>query len=372
MRKPKEPIRLRQKPLRGGGVSLYLDIYRDGRRAYEFLKLYLIPERTPIDKEQNRETLRTAQAIKTQRLLELQNTAYDLPNRAIRGRVALSDYAEANQPRNTAARWFIKVLRDYDNTAKISAINKSFVLGFIAHVDTLKKRNGEPLKPNTKQALYINLCAVLNRAARDGLLPHNPTHDLTPDERPHATQAQRGYLTADEVAELVAAPCRYPDTKSAFLFCCFCGLRFSDMIKLTWGDIRTLSDGSKQAEIRQKKTAEVLYLPLSQNALRWLPQRPDNAEPTARIFRQKNYINYLRQAQRWIRETTGRTVTWHTSRHTFATMLLTYGADIYTTSKLLGHTDVKTTQIYAKVVDANKRAATNLIPDFNPDNKPTK
>ena len=51
----------------------------------------------------------------------------------------------------------------------------------------------------------------------------------------------------------------------------------------------------------------------------------------------------------------------HTSRHTFATMMLTLGADLYTTSKLLGHANVKTTQIYAKIVDSKKVEAVNLV-----------
>ena len=51
----------------------------------------------------------------------------------------------------------------------------------------------------------------------------------------------------------------------------------------------------------------------------------------------------------------------HTARHTFATMMLTLGADLYTTSKLLGHANVKTTQIYAKIVDSKKVEAVNLV-----------
>jgi hypothetical protein len=54
-------------------------------------------------------------------------------------------------------------------------------------------------------------------------------------------------------------------------------------------------------------------------------------------------------------------ITFHTSRHTFATMMLTLGADLYTTSKLLGHANVKTTQIYAKIVDSKKVEAVNLV-----------
>ena len=71
--KTKEPIRIRFKTLRNGNKSIYLDYYKDGNREYEFLKLYLIPEKTASAKIQNDETLRTANAIKAQRVIALQN-----------------------------------------------------------------------------------------------------------------------------------------------------------------------------------------------------------------------------------------------------------------------------------------------------------
>ena len=74
--KKKEQVRLRERGLANGNKTLYLDIYRDGKREYEYLKLYLIPAKTPIDKEQNRQTLATAQAIKAKRQIELQNGEY--------------------------------------------------------------------------------------------------------------------------------------------------------------------------------------------------------------------------------------------------------------------------------------------------------
>jgi hypothetical protein len=54
-------------------------------------------------------------------------------------------------------------------------------------------------------------------------------------------------------------------------------------------------------------------------------------------------------------------ITFHTSRHTFGTMMMTVGADLYTTCKLMGHADVRTTQIYAKIVDSKKIEAVDMV-----------
>ncbi len=72
----KEPIKLRQKKIADGNVSLYLDIYWNGKRSYEFLKLYLIPERTKEDKEKNRQTLQLANSVKAKRIVEMQNGSF--------------------------------------------------------------------------------------------------------------------------------------------------------------------------------------------------------------------------------------------------------------------------------------------------------
>lgn len=69
----KEPVYLRQRKRSNGLIALYLDICRDGKRINEYLKLYLVPERTKEDREKNRQTLQLAQSIKAQRIVEIQN-----------------------------------------------------------------------------------------------------------------------------------------------------------------------------------------------------------------------------------------------------------------------------------------------------------
>ena len=73
MVKSKEPIRLRRRVLKTGNTSLYLDIYMDGKRSYEYLNLYLVPEKSRADRERNRETLRMADAVRARRVVDFQN-----------------------------------------------------------------------------------------------------------------------------------------------------------------------------------------------------------------------------------------------------------------------------------------------------------
>ena len=75
-KQPKEPVRVRYKTLSDGSQSVYLDIYRDGKRQYEFLKLYLIPETNAAAKAQNKATLAAVNTIKSQRIIELTNCCF--------------------------------------------------------------------------------------------------------------------------------------------------------------------------------------------------------------------------------------------------------------------------------------------------------
>ncbi len=119
-----------------------------------------------------------------------------------------------------------------------------------------------------------------------------------------------------------------------------------------------------QVEINQKKTGEPLYLPLSANALQWLPER-GLAKDSDKVFALPHVSTVEKFLPIWAKDAgINKHITFHVSRHTNATLMLSFGADIYTVSKLLGHTNVKTTQIYAKIVDENKRKAVNLIPEI--------
>lgn len=148
--------------------------------------------------------------------------------------------------------------------------------------------------------------------------------------------------------------------KAAYLFSCFCGLRISDITALKWENV--YQDGAQtRLEVVMQKTKAPIYLPLSPEALRWMPER-GNKSPQDNVFDLPSAAAVNVLIKPWAKAAgINKHFTFHTARHTFATMMLTLGADLYTTSKLLGHTDVRMTQVYAKIVNRKKDEAVNLV-----------
>ena len=170
---------------------------------------------------------------------------------------------------------------------------------------------------------------------------------------------KREYLTIDEVKRLIDTPCKREEVKMAFLFSCFCGLRISDVRALRWKDVIYESD-KIHLELRQKKTEALLYLPLNKQAQQFLPASKGQAEEC--VFSLPGQTAISKALDKWAKDAgIDKKVCYHMSRHTFATMELTMGADLYTTSLLMGHSNVQITQIYAKIIDVKKEQAVMMI-----------
>lgn len=368
--KAKEPIRLRQKALANGNKSLYLDIYHNGKRSYIFLKLYLIAEVDRAAKTANENTLRAANAIKAQKLIELANGQAGITSVSARSKMLLVDWVEVfinrhiekgQSPKYAGiAHCMLMHLRDYIGNAKtrLQDIDKHFCKGFIKHFENAVSKRGGKLAASTVGTYVQIFTNVLNAAVRDEIIPNNPIYKVEAADMPQETESTREYLSIEEVRAMIATPCTYDAIKQAFLFSCFCGLRYSDVEGLTWGNI-VIENGQTFAKLIVKKTRKALTLPLSAEAVKWLPQRTAD---TDRVFSLPHFTTMPKHLRQWAKDAgVTKKVTFHVSRHTFATMMLTVGADLYTTSKLLGHSNVTTTQIYAKIVDAKKAEAVNMV-----------
>lgn len=369
--KIKEPIRLRTKTLANGNKSLYLDMYHDGQREYLFLRLYLIPETDQAAKTANQNTLQAANAIKAQKIIEITNGKAGLSSASVRSKIKLLDWVEQYEQRMKERRpdshYHLRMkslknhLKAYKPEVTLRNIDREYCEGLIDHLAQVETQYGGKMAPSTIECYLMLFNSAINAAVHEDIIPANPMTKIDPKKKPRGGNTMREYLTVEELKVLMDAPTsRKPDIKRAFLFCCFCGLRFSDVEALTWGSI-TKENGQSVARIIIKKTRQPLHVPLSPEALRWMPER-GNAADTDKIFELGDYPTARQRLKVWI-DAIGlkKHVTFHVARHTFATLMLTLGADLYTTSKLLGHSKVTTTQIYAKIVDVKKVEAVNLV-----------
>lgn len=382
----KEPIRIRQKELANGNISLYLDIYIGGKRKYEFLKLYLIPEKTREDKEKNRQTMQLANSIKSKRIVEYQNgefgfkSNYKLDALFFDYYRAMCEKRHGNpESRGNWGNWYscLHHLMKYEKNERITFadITPEWVQGFRDYLDNeavawshdyRKRIKDKPLARNSKLSYFNKLRACLNQAFEDRIIPINPCRGV---ERFRPEEGTRMYLTIDEVRLLAQTECEYPRIKDAFLFSCMTGLRRSDILRLKWGDIHKQGDFTRII-FRQKKTEGQEYLDITPQAAQLMGDPKGINDPIFEDIHSPSCTN--KAVQEWVLNAgIHKKISFHCARHTFATMMLDLGTDIYTVSKLLGHRDLSTTQIYVKVLDKNKQRAVSNIPNIlNPEKSP--
>ena len=372
------PVRIRTKELRGGRKSVYLDCYKEGRRSYEFLRLYLLPKTAPHSKETNMRVMAAARAIQLQRLIELQETEAHVEvirqkeKRLVEMVEMYSNELRRNKSEGSARN--VQSLRQAlvafrGSQVRMDDVDKNFILGFIDYLRfTHKTSAGKHLMPGTVQSYSNIFRAVLNMAVRREIIAENPFRYVPGSKKAKGTESMRAYLTLDELQEMIRAGCPRDDVKRAFLFSCFCGMRISDIRALRWRDISE-DGGQWRATIKMQKTASALYLPLNRNAVECMPSFShykyivQHNPPDSLIFGNlPSLVTIEKSLRRWT-ENAGiaKHITFHSARHTFATLMLTLGVDLYTTSRLLGHTKISTTQIYAQVVNKKKDEAVGLI-----------
>lgn len=209
---------------------------------------------------------------------------------------------------------------------------------------------------NTASNYFSTFKTVLKQAFVDGYL----TIDLSAKtKRIRKLDTRRETLTLEEINLLVNTECDKPIIKQGALFSLLTGLRHCDVKKLRWGELQKIGD-KYRLNFTQQKTKGVEYMPISEQAYKLCgePKQPEQL-----VFADLPDITKISPSlKKWIKAAgIHRNITFHCFRHTFATLQLTNGTDIYTVSKMLGHTDIKTTQIYAHIVDQKKEAAANAI-----------
>ena len=366
----KSPFKLRRRKLADGRMSLFLDRSVDGGHEYEFLQLYLLPETSSTVKRQNARTLREAEDILQMRTEALLNARVETELVGSGAGVLLSDWLQTscNNHKMRGLRDYEgiltlrKILLTFRPNVRLSEIDKQFCLDMIDWFRNtyINKRTGTTIGARTADTYCQRFRTALNEAVREGLIDKNPWNRLETIEKIKKPESKREYLTIDEIRSMITTDCPNELVKRAYLFSCFTGLRISDVRNLKWGDVYT-ENGQTFVSVVMKKTTKPLYIPLSGQALKWMPEKGDSTFDDYVFGNLVNYGNVNENLKKWA-EAAGirKHISYHTSRHSFATMMLTLGADLYTVSKLLGHSSVKHTQIYARIIDRKKDEAVNL------------
>ena len=279
--KIKEPVKIRSKIIANGNRSLYLDTYDKGKRTYEFLRLYLIPEKNAADRAANSATMRAATAIKARRILSIVNGRGDIRNQS--SGLSLEEWIRhiikvKNPQRSLSSirlmKRLIKHLNIYAPSSRVADIDREFCIGFADYLRSASALNaGKTLAPATQFELLNALSIVLNEAVRAGEIAANPIRMMNASERIRRPESSREYLTQEEVKTIIgisSGNIAAGDDVAAFIFCCFCGLRYSDVSCLTWGNIVDTEHG-KTIITTMKKTRRRVEIPISGTAATFLP-----------------------------------------------------------------------------------------------------
>ncbi len=374
-------IEIRTRKLSNGNQSLYLDIYENGKRSYETLNLYLVPEIDADTKRQNKNAMKKAVAVKSERMLGIEPEVKLLTNKEINASLLLLDAIDKyisrikeNGKHSDTVMRNLKQMRHimscymeqlHRTNTHLLEVDKKFVLGYInylreEYICEAPCSKGKLLAPSTQFMLQNIFNTFLRVMQRDGIITNDPMDKLDSRERIAKPIVMRDALTADELRAISEVYTGSPCTQQAFVFCCFTGLRYSDVSHLTWKDLRKTENGLSIFMLQQK-TKKYTIIPLGEQAMKWLPERgsrldEDHVFPISTLGCCDRVLKRMAK-----RANITKQVSFHTARHTFATLAFEAGGELLTVSSLLGHTSVKTTERYAEVKMDKKVNAVNLV-----------
>jgi integrase len=367
-------IALREKKISGGRVSFYLDIYHCGKRWYEFLGIHAKTEKPTAEDKTNR-GLANEICIRRQHELIVENHGLLDKQMKLGDYINFFEHYIATKKANNNLSATLYQLKRFvgKQAVPIVKVTTQWLKDFEAFL--LKS-----VSVNSALSYLKNVGASLNHLVSKQVIARNPWHAIPRSERLKKKDTKRTAWTIEELGKLATTPCSIKQQfKQAYFFACFSGLRWSDTNGLKWSNIVERYFNGKHEwfiHFEQQKTESLEYFPLSDQAVNILRTRKQESASTDAddyIFpevKETDKKNRLVQARvnyalkKWAKAAglDPTRMRFHTARHSYATNLLELTGDIYTVSKLLGHKNIQTTQIYAQVRDTVKFAAVKMLP----------
>lgn len=360
MAKVKQFVTLREKKLANGNLSLYLDINYNGKRQYDFLKLYPKKNpRTPEERNESKEAYSLAEEIRSTKESAIKYSEHGLISPKLR-KLNFLDYCDTfldNYP-NTDKRivkYCLKHFKTFINDIKglsqilPSQLTEDLVTQFKKYLDD--NFNGE-----TPYNFFTKFKKICKQAHKEKILKENPALSVINRRK---EGLKKDILMPIEIQKLAKAECNNDEVRRAFLLSLNTGLRYVDIKALTWGQVY-----ENQIIIKsQKKTGESVYIDLNINSKRVLGETQGKREEL--VFKLPSHTYCLKILKAWTKDAgINKNISWHSARHSFAVNLLSGNANIKTVSSLLGHAGLKHTEKYTRVVNALKEQAVKNLPEI--------
>lgn len=370
-------VTLRKKKLKSEKESLYLDYYPEiinpttgAKTRREFLDLHVyINPKSQEERKYNQEAFEVANLVKSKRELQIRNKEFGFKENInlnvdfvnfyqtivdeYYNKTSLSNYNTWKASLNH----FINFSNGIIMSSQLDTTYINRYRNYLLQVKTTRNaKEPKRISINTASSYYKNFIYVLKQAYKRNFISINLAEDAKyiKEEETH-----REYLTEEELTALWKTPIKDEKVKHMALFSALTGLRFVDVSNLTWKDVFNDKHQGYYIQFREQKTKNIKNHPISETAYNILKSQ-ENSEDL--IFGNIKYSQITRPLKLWLQDANiTKKISFHNFRHSYATLQLANGTDIYTVSKLLGHKNVATTQIYTKILDKNKIEAANRI-----------
>lgn len=360
-RKPKQIVRIRERELVEGNISLYFIINYQGRRWTHTPGIYLSPATTPENRKANNQYRELAENLRSKMQLDIVHGRYGFISEHNKKMNAVTYFDELYnikkedfKPSNQ--RLWKNALKHFNDFVSgnilFSDIDEKLLERYKSY---LLKRIGA----RTAHYYFMVLKQVLTFAFNDKIILSNPCSNVKgiPFE-----EGEIVHLTWEEVQRLKETECKVEIVKKAFIFSVLTGIRHVDLKQIKWYMLTSdVKERTTTLTYTQQKTGKIEYAPITQQALEQLGVR---GNPDELIFEGLYKCTKQNQAfKNWIQSAkVNKPISFHKARVTFGTLALTYDTDIYTVKDLLGHKSLRSTERYVQVVDDRKRKAVERFP----------
>jgi site-specific recombinase XerD len=373
-------VTIRAKKKANGTYHLYIDIYDNGQRKKEYLKLYVSEDYTQPEtdkqgnilfdakgqpkpkkvKPQDRELWALAESIRIKRELEIKTTEHGFAPK-FRHKASFTEYftkyveTYTKKDRRRAVACLHK-FNEFNSHKNIlcNAITEDYVISF-------KDFLNENFRGETPAGYFAHFKKAVKNAYKAELIKVSDYNKIVDVVIQRKAELKKDYLTFTEIQKMFSTPANNSDVKRAFLFSCLTGLRYCDIITLKWSEIKETESGLK-IDKKQSKTQSKVNVNLNNDAVILLGKWGNDNDL---VFNLPSSNGTNKSLKTWAKQAgIKKKVTYHVARHSFGTNLIFYGADAKTTSALLGHKNMNYTNLYINEVEALKEKSVNNLPNF--------